>query len=140
MTIEKSIMMIIVVALVVFSHGCVELFDSETINDSGTIEKYNEYIDLYNDDSQKYNIVANNWIQIENNYKMTMKGRDPIYSQLKRASDDYKSVANRIYTHLEVFEQFIILNEDALKRNNVSTVQLKGDIQEWKEEIRLNLN
>ena len=65
---------------------------------------------------------------------------DYAYRQLKIASDNYKYTANKIYTHLDEFEQFIILNEDALRRNNVSTVQLKGNIQEWKEEIRLNLN
>ena len=136
--------MIIVVALVVFSHGCVELFDSETINDNGTMNEYNKYLDIYNNDSQKYNVVANDWIEKEKNYKNSMNMRQPwidyAYDQLKTASDNYKNTANRIYTHLDEFEQFIILNEDALKRNNVSTVQLKGDIQEWKEEIRLNLN
>ena len=137
--------MIIVVALVVFSHGCVELFANETINDSETMNEYYECVNIYNNDSQKYNDVVNDWTIKEKYYNDLQKMQrrpslKPAYDQLKIASDNYKYTANRIYTHLEVFEQFIILNEDTLKRNNVSTVQLKGDIQEWKEEIRLNLN
>ena len=152
MIIQKNVLKIVViVALVVFSHGCVGSFDSETINDSGTMNEYYEYLDIYNNDSQKYNVVVNDWIIKEKNYNNALPSsnefqvsRRPfpkaLSDQLKIASDTYKYTANRIYTHLEVFEQFIILNEDALKRNNVSTVQLKGNIQEWKEEIRLNLN
>ena len=135
------------VALVVFSHGCVELFDNGTINDSETMNEYNEYLDIYNDDSQKYNDVVDDWIVKKKNYDDLYKGflpRKPILDSARErlliAIDNYKNTANSIYTHLEVFEQFIIINEDTLKRNNVSTVQLKGNIQEWKEEIRLNSN
>ena len=144
---QRNILKIVViVALVVFGHGCVGLFDSETINDSGTMNEYNEYLDIYNNDSQKYNDVVDDWIVKKKNYddafQFAKYGRGPYPSsdRLKTASDNYKHTANRIYTHLDVFEQFIVLNEDTLKRNNVSTVQLKGNIQEWKEEIRLNLN
>lgn len=148
MTIQRSILEIVVVALVVFGHGCVGLSDSGTINDSGTMDEYDEYLNIYNNDSQKYNVVVNDWIEKEKNYddalQQTKYSRIPFSKgfsdQLKTASDNYKYTANRIYTHLDEFEQFIILNEDTLKRNNVSTVQLKGNIQEWKEEIRLNLN
>ena len=45
MIIQKNVLKIVViVALVVFSHGCVGSFDSETINDSGTMNEYYEYI------------------------------------------------------------------------------------------------
>ena len=139
--------MIIVVALVVFSHGCVELFDNGTTNDSETMNEYYEYLDIYNNDSQKYKDVVNDWIEKEKYIDGLNKGFSPrgtvlasARERLLIAIDNYKNTANRIYTHLEVFEQFIIINEDILKRNNVSTVQLKGNIQEWKEEIRLNSN
>ena len=159
---QISILTIFVLVLVVFGHGCVGL------SDSGTINEYNEYLNIYNNDSQKYNASVNDWIEKGANYnaayqntldsskmpysnvrsyatgstsneRATRKLSDA-FDQLKIANDNYKNSANRIYTHLDEFEQFIMLNEETLKRNNVNTVQLRADILEWKEDIRLNLN
>ncbi|MEA1984223.1 MAG: hypothetical protein U9N13_01055 [Euryarchaeota archaeon] len=158
---QRSILEIFVLVLVVFGHGCVGL------SDSGTINEYNKYLEIYNNDSQKYNTSVNDWIEKEANYNTAYQdaldsSKMPYANvrsyatgttsyeqatgklgdasdQLVIAIDNYKNNANKIYTHLDEFEQFIMLNEETLKRNNVDTVQLKKDIQDWKEEIRYNL-
>ena len=65
---------------------------------------------------------------------------DEALNQLITAENNYKFTANNIYRHLNEFESFVISNEDTLERKGVDTVQLKVDIQDWKEEIRYNLN
>ncbi|MCD4800041.1 MAG: hypothetical protein K8R01_00400, partial [Methanococcoides sp.] len=65
---------------------------------------------------------------------------DEALDQLTTAENNYRSTANNIYRHLNEFESFVISNEDTLERKGVDTVQLKADIQDWKEEIRYNLN
>jgi len=64
---------------------------------------------------------------------------DEALDQLTTAENNYRSTANNIYRHLNEFESFVISNEDTLERKGVDTVQLKADIQDWKEEIRYNL-
>ena len=157
---RKIIMLSLVFAIIVLSSGCM---------DSGTMDKYEIHMQQYNSDVEEYNTVLDEVIEKQDSYNVAYieytdtydnyvkdisSGRrggtariipntdklDEALSQLVFANNNYKYTANRIYTHLDEFEQFIILNEDALKRNNVNTVQLKGNIQEWKEEIRLNLN
>lgn len=156
---RKIIILSLVFAIVVLSSGCM---------DSETMDKYEIYMQQYNSDVEEYNTVLDEVIEKQDSHNVayieytdvydnyvewmssgvrgggiTIPNQDKLneaLSQLVFAKNNYKYTANRIYTHLDEFEQFIILNEDALKRNNVSTVQLKGYIQEWKEEIRLNLN
>jgi len=141
---KKIITLILVFAIAVLSSGCM---------DSGTMSKYDIYIQLYDNDVEEYNPVINELIEKQENYTAAYEAYsnasdkdakknelDEALDQLITAENNYRSTANNIYRHLNEFESFVISNEDTLERKGVDTVQLKADIQDWKEEIRYNLN
>jgi hypothetical protein len=151
----KIITLILVFAIVALSSGC---------TDSGTMNKYDSYIQVYNNDMDEYNFVMDELIKKQNNYNTayqdTLDANEKPYAHhrsvstgqtsyersvsklndalgnLEFAKDNYEFTANIVYTHLDEFESFVISNEDTLERNGVDIVQLKADIQDWKEEIR----
>ncbi|WP_135604111.1 hypothetical protein [Methanococcoides sp. NM1] len=161
---RKIITLLLVFAIAVLSSGCM---------DSGTMNKYESYIQVYDNDIDEYNSVMNELIEKQDNYntayeeyvdasdsysKTVSSGAriammyadvelsdkedklDVALNQLATAKNNYEFTANTIYSHLDEFEFFIISNEETLERNGVDTVQLKAEIQDWKEEIRYNLN
>ena len=141
---KKMITLILVFVIAVLSSGC---------TDSGTMSKYDIYIQLYNNDVEEYNPVINELIEKQENYTAAYEAYinasdkdakenelDEALDQLITAENNYRSTADNIYRHLNEFESFVISNEDTLERKGVDTVQLKVDIQAWKEEIRYNLN
>ncbi|MDA0524740.1 hypothetical protein [Methanococcoides alaskense] len=141
---KKMITLILVFVIAVLSSGCM---------DSGTMSKYDIYIQLYDNDVEEYNPVINELIEKQENYTAAYEANintsdkdtkenelDEALDQLITAENNYRSAANNIYRHLNEFESFVISNEDTLERKGVDTVQLKVDIQDWKEEIRYNLN
>ncbi|MCD4820999.1 MAG: hypothetical protein K8R11_02755 [Methanococcoides sp.] len=134
---KKMITLILVFVIAVLSSGCM---------DSGTMSKYDIYIQLYDNDVEEYNPVINELIEKQENYTAAYdkdakeNELDEALDQLTTAENNYRSTANNIYRHLNEFESFVISNEDTLERKGVDTVQLKADIQDWKEEIRYNLN
>lgn len=141
---KKMITLILVFVIAVLSSGCM---------DSGTMSKYDIYIQLYDNDVEEYNPVINKLIEKQENYTAAYEAYinasdkdakenelDEALDQLITAENNYRYTANNIYRHLNEFESFVISNEDTLERKGVDTVQLKADIQDWKEEIQYNLN
>lgn len=154
---RKIIMLPLVFAIVVLSSGCM---------DSGTMDKYEIYMQLYNSDVEEYNAVLDELIEKQDSYNVAyveytdayddyveiisrgVRGGarvspnqdklDEALSQLVFAKNNYKFTANSIYSHLDEIEIFVVSNEKTLERNGIDTVQHKATIQDWKEEIRRN--
>lgn len=145
---RKIIMLSLVFAIVVLSSGCM---------DSGTMDKYEIYMQLYNSDVEEYNAVLDELIEKQDSYNVAyveiisrgVRGGarvspnqdklDEALSQLVFAKNNYKFTANSIYSHLDDIEIFVVSNEKTLERNGIDTVQHKATIQDWKEEIRYNI-
>lgn len=150
---RKIIMLSLVFAIVVLSSGC--------------MDKYEIYMQLYNNDVEEYNAVLDELIEKQDSYNVAyveytdayddyveiisrgVRGGarvspnqdklDEALSQLVFAKNNYKFTANSIYSHLDDIEIFVVSNEKTLERNGIDTVQHKATIQNWKEEIRYNI-